>query len=767
MSIDSTSELLFSIGAETDDAEGNIQRFRALLGKDLDDLSAEFGEWSTKVFGDLTTVEGALTATAAAGAAAVVAIGAALVEAAHKYAEYVEQVEHASRVTGIDIEEMSKLSFAAQKMGVSHEQLTHMLVFFESQIDKANGSADVYAKTFGRLGISQEVVRKGETDVLAALMPTMAAMHDLKEGTEGAAIARGLFSRSGAEGLPFLKLDAEAMNTLADEAKRLHKYLTKEDADAYVLNKAAMQEFSDTMHGFAIVIGREVLPYLTHLIAMVLAMPEAVRRTKAELEDMSGVASKSAGIFETAGVMLGFYLKKLEPESVRLATGAMTALGKSIKDSIPPGGIIDNWKAATEEIEKHIKALGKLMAAGDDATKHLGDAPGEEKAKKTIYWIDLQTQGLKLLMDAWEKARQAQAAWGKSADEGQEIGFKIDQDAVKKQATEAASTVQTIMAMAWTGIDFKADEALRRELLSLQEHLGKVLEANMTASEKLAQIYQNDVAKYAAAEEAKAAAAARASGQEAQVHQQFAAIRTALLDRYNTDLQKLENSTGWQGVFGAKFGELLQGDEQKFKQWQESNNQSSLLMQDSFEMLGEMGQKAFEELAQGEGQAIANAIVYGKSVTDAMEKALKSTLASVSGQAMVMSLMALGWGFYNLAMGNAQWASEDFSAAAFWGAVGGAAAVAGRFMPGGSSGAGAGSGPGGSAAAGATTSASNPNASVPYQQGGPNVTVNVMGHIYGSGGIDELAQAINDAVLNRDVQLYSTATTTGQQLVKG
>jgi len=75
-------------------------------------------------------------------------------------------------------------------------------------------------------------------------------------------------------------------------------------------------------------------------------------------------------------------------------------------------------------------------------------------------------------------------------------------------------------------------------------------------------------------------------------------------------------------------------------------------------------------------------------------------------------------------------------------------AVAGRFA-GPSAGAGAGSGAGGSAAAGATTSASNPNASVPYQQGGPNVTVNVMGHIYGSGGIEELASAINDAVLNR------------------
>src|SRR5579862_7460161 len=71
MAMDTATSLLFSIGAETDDAEGNIQRFRALMGKDLDALEAEFADWSHEVFGNLTSVSGALTAMAAAGAAAV------------------------------------------------------------------------------------------------------------------------------------------------------------------------------------------------------------------------------------------------------------------------------------------------------------------------------------------------------------------------------------------------------------------------------------------------------------------------------------------------------------------------------------------------------------------------------------------------------------------------------------------------------------------------------------------------------------------------
>jgi len=763
MSIDSTSELLFRIGANSDDAEANVQRFRGLLGKDLDDLSAEFSDWSQKVFGNLTSVEGALTAVAAAGAAAVVAIGAALGEAAHKYAEYVEEVEHASRVTGIDIENMSKLQFAAEKMGVSHEQLTHMLVFFESQIDKANGSADVYAKTFGRLGISQEVVRKGETDVMAALVPTMAAMHDLKAGTEGAAIARGLFSRSGAEGLPFLKLDAAAMKTLAKEAEALGKVLGEKDAQAYTLNKAAVQQLTDTMHAFAITIGREVLPYLTHLIAMILALPEAVRRTKDELSGLTDVGQKNATIFKIAGEVLGRYLAQLMPEKIRAATGLITESAKAIANT--PGGFIDNWKAATEEVEKHIQEMAKLMAAGDEALKHLGDASGAEAAKKTIYWMDLQTQGLKLLMDAWNKAREAQAEWGKLADEGENIGFKIDQDALKEQATKAADTVKTVMAMAWDGIDFKADEALRRELLSLQEHLGKILEANMTAEQKLGQQYADDVAKYAAAEEAKLAAAGKGEAGVALVHQQFAAIRAALLTRYNTDLQVLQNSQGWQVVFGGKFGQLLKGDEAKFKEWAQSANQSALLVRESFEMLGEIGQHAFDQLTEGMGSGIASALVYSKSISQAMQAALAATLESVASQALVLAIQSLAWGFYDLATGDYTGAAAAFTAAAIFGAVGGAAAVAGRFAAP-SSGSGAGSVAGAAGAGGGVTSAANPSASTPYGQGGPSVTVNVYGHIYGQNGIEDLASAINDAVLNRDVTLTATNTTTGVRVTR-
>ena len=74
MSLDSTAELLFKINADSDDAENNIARFRTLMGKDLDDIGAEFRDWSDRMLGDLSTLQGAMTAGGAVLAAGLVAV---------------------------------------------------------------------------------------------------------------------------------------------------------------------------------------------------------------------------------------------------------------------------------------------------------------------------------------------------------------------------------------------------------------------------------------------------------------------------------------------------------------------------------------------------------------------------------------------------------------------------------------------------------------------------------------------------------------------
>jgi hypothetical protein len=92
------------------------------------------------------------------------------VEAARKYSEYVDAVSKGSRVTGISVESMSKLKFAAEAAHTSYEALTQGLTRFASNVVKAAQGSEAQAKAFTALGISHEQLVAGEKDLNGLLM---------------------------------------------------------------------------------------------------------------------------------------------------------------------------------------------------------------------------------------------------------------------------------------------------------------------------------------------------------------------------------------------------------------------------------------------------------------------------------------------------------------------------------------------------------------------------------------------------------------------
>jgi len=310
-------------------------------------------------------------------------------------------------------------------------------------------------------------------------------------------------------------------------------------------------------------------------------------------------------------------------------------------------------------------------------------------------------------------------------------------------------------------------DAFLKDMEAAQQHYGKLLEANMTEENKLKLQYEMDVQAYSAAQLAKAKIG-QGPGEQATLTAQYALNVDALTKRLGTDLQILYNSQGWQGVFGDKFTEQLRGNPALMKQWQQSTNQSLLLVQASFQSMEEMSQKAFQSMAAGMGGGIANAIVYSKSIGQAMRAATTATLESIAAQALTQAIYSTAWGFYDLAVGNYPGASAAFEAAALFGAVGLAAGVAGRATAPASGGGAGGSGGSGSGGGGRNPSASygagaggGGGSQMGGSGGGGYVQINVAGHIVGQSGIEELTGMINDAVQNRDVRLVASQVRQG------
>jgi len=162
--------------------------------------------------------------------------------------------------------------------------------------------------------------------------------------------------------------------------------------------------------------------------------------------------------------------------------------------------------------------------------------------------------------------------------------------------------------------------------------------------------------------------------------------------------------------------------------------------------------KAFGSLSQGMTKQIAHTTLYSKSVGDAMQKSLKSTLTSITSEAAVRAIYNTGLGFYFLAVQAYDQAAQAFEAAAVFASVAGVAGAAGRAF--------AGSRAGPAPAAGSQTEV--PKASAPVAAAGTassapggNLTVMVVGESQAAGW---LTQVINRGVEQHDLRLVASHT---------
>ena len=135
-----------------------------------------------------------------------------------------------------------------------------------------------------------------------------------------------------------------------------------------------------------------------------------------------------------------------------------------------------------------------------------------------------------------------------------------------------------------------------------------------------------------------------------------------------------------------------------------------------------------------------------------MRAALASTLEAIAAESLIQAIYASAIGFMRLAQHDYPAAGSAFTAAALFGSVGVAAAVAGRAIAPSQSGAGA-SAAGADRAIGAGSSGAQ-DGSNPQQ--GPHVTINLNGHVYGRSGIEEVCELINEYVGEADGYLLSS-----------
>jgi hypothetical protein len=327
----------------------------------------------------LGTVRGFAKGVGAVGAI-LGGMGAAIVTpltmAASTFADLGGEMSGMSKRTGISVESLSQLGFAAGQTGVDMEELTHGFRHMQrSLVEAGQGSAEAAGK-FQELGLS--------VSDLAALKPDKQfeavadAFSRMKNPAEKSAAAMGLFGRGGVALLPLLSKGASGIQAFREEADRLGITMQTSDALAASAFKHEMKALDQQMNALKFNIGAGVAPVLSELIG---TMKPIVGNAIAWARENRGLVTslfKFGLVLVAAGTGLGAFAAGLAAVSfvvgaiispLGLVVIGVAALGTALYFIADAAGGIDALKDAFAEAATNLKpitdAIKNAINAGD------------------------------------------------------------------------------------------------------------------------------------------------------------------------------------------------------------------------------------------------------------------------------------------------------------------------------------------------------------------------------------------------------------------
>ncbi len=189
-------------------------------------------ERKVKAFGD--SIRNLGLKTVALGAA----ILAPLAASARLFAGYGDSVAKMARRTGLSVEALSELQFAAGQSGVAVSDLENGVRRMQRTAFDAQRGLKSATDALAALGLSADALAGLSTEAQFKLLAERISR--IEDPTRKAAIAMQLFGRSGTQLLPLFASGAHGIEVLQAEARRLGLTLSGEDAQA-------AEAFSDTL----------------------------------------------------------------------------------------------------------------------------------------------------------------------------------------------------------------------------------------------------------------------------------------------------------------------------------------------------------------------------------------------------------------------------------------------------------------------------------------------------------------------------------------
>lgn len=379
---------------------------------------------ATDRLGMLGSVLGKLGPAGLIAGASIAALGVGITALVMPVARVGDEFFKLSQKTGVSVEALTALDYAAKLSDVTTEGLTKALqklsvAMFDTQVNGEEGSAALKA-----LGVSA-------TDAHGQIRPTEAVLLDLAErfarmpdGADKAALAVKLFGKEGLAIIPLLNQGREGISALMEEAQRLGLVMSEDVARASEVFNDNLTRLSAIFEGVQRQIGAAVIPILADFTEQViLAQTETgsfsnelqriTANREATLVFLESVASGLAFIAESAVLLKRVIAQPFDSLSVvgkDIETWFKTDLLRSMKSMGYDPKVID------AEIAKLQGARDDYVRAANDRLFNINQNPGY--ADRVARFFDEQRRtvrvmGQKFVLDTEAQAKEVQAIYDK------------------------------------------------------------------------------------------------------------------------------------------------------------------------------------------------------------------------------------------------------------------------------------------------------------------------------------------------------------------
>jgi lambda family phage tail tape measure protein len=410
---------LKKIEAAATPASGGLK----LLSRAANDAKFQL-QAATDRLGMLGSVLGKLGPAGLIAGASIAALGVGITALVMPVARVGDEFFKLSQKTGVSVEALTALDYAAKLSDVSTEGLTKALqklsvAMFDSQVNGEEGSAALKA-----LGVSA-------TDVHGQIRPTEQVLLDLAEkfsvmpdGADKAALAVKLFGKEGLAIVPFLNQGREGITALMEEAQRLGLVMSEDVARASEVFNDNLTRLSAIFEGVQRQIGAAVIPVLADFTEQVILAQGETGSFSNELQRITSNRDATLAFLESVASGLAFIAESavLAKRVIAQPFDSLSVMGKDIETWFKTdllrtmNSMGYDPKVIDAEIAKLQGARDDYVRAANDRLFNINQNPGY--ADRVAKFFDEQRRtvrvmGQKFVLDTEAQAKEVQAIYDK------------------------------------------------------------------------------------------------------------------------------------------------------------------------------------------------------------------------------------------------------------------------------------------------------------------------------------------------------------------